>query len=124
MADAPQVVFAQSHLEVDRTQEQPHSVCAYYQTPEPSPIHSPEPTKAAAAQDQITDTAALQVSRVLGLRRKHFWTLFSVAIVLVVGTIGGSVGGVLAVQNARYGDLQRLATEAPLTMWAVLRIRL
>jgi hypothetical protein len=38
-------------------------------------------------------------ARILGLRRRNFWILVALAVVLVGATIGGSIGGVLAVQN-------------------------
>jgi hypothetical protein len=38
-------------------------------------------------------------ARVLGIRRRNFWFLVILAVVLVGATIGGSIGGVLAVQN-------------------------
>ena len=37
--------------------------------------------------------------KIFGIRRRNFWILVSLAIVLVGATIGGSIGGVLAVQN-------------------------
>jgi uncharacterized protein involved in exopolysaccharide biosynthesis len=37
--------------------------------------------------------------KVFGIWRRNFWILVILAIVLVGATIGGSMGGVLAVQN-------------------------
>jgi hypothetical protein len=40
-------------------------------------------------------------STILGLRRRHFWTLAVIAVVLMAIIIGGSVGGALAVRKSR-----------------------
>lgn len=42
-----------------------------------------------------------QHGTILGLRRRYFWTILVVALLLVGATIGGSVGGTLAVRNPR-----------------------
>jgi hypothetical protein len=38
-------------------------------------------------------------ARIFGVRRRNFWFLLVLAFVLIGATIGGSIGGVLAVQN-------------------------
>ena len=53
-------------------------------------------------ESDATDKAVPKTSTILGLRRRQFWTLLVLAILLIGGTIGGSVGGVLAVQKAGY----------------------
>ncbi|USP80176.1 uncharacterized protein yc1106_07450 [Curvularia clavata] len=101
MADAPQVVYASPDLEIDRTHEHPHTVHQSCQTPEPPPVRSPWPAR--ATQGKSDDETALPVSRSLGFQRRKFWVLCVVAVILIGGTIGGSIGGVLAVQSSRYG---------------------
>lgn len=43
-----------------------------------------------------------QPRTILGLRRRNFWILFGVILIIVAATIGGSVGGSLAVQRSKY----------------------
>ena len=50
-------------------------------------------------QHSYMDEGKPNHARILGLRRRNFWILVALAIVLVGATIGGSIGGVLAVQN-------------------------
>jgi hypothetical protein len=38
---------------------------------------------------------------ILGLRKRNFWIFIAILSVVVCATIGGSVGGSLAVRNAR-----------------------
>lgn len=97
MADAPQVVYESSDLEV----EHPHAVYRSFEAPVSSPTRFPWPAK--AAQGKIDNETALPASRILGLQRKQLWILCAIAVILIAGTIGGSIGGVLAVQSSRYG---------------------
>lgn len=39
---------------------------------------------------------------VFGLRRRNFWILFVLIVTLMAGTSGGSMGGALAVERAKY----------------------
>jgi hypothetical protein len=103
MADAPQVAYAQSELEVDQIHEQPHTAYQYVDAAWSSPSLSPLPNKAAVIRYEEGDGALPQkASKILGLRRRTFWVVLVLVVVLISGTIGGSVGGALAVHNSRY----------------------
>jgi hypothetical protein len=43
--------------------------------------------------------------KILGLRRRTFWILAIVILLIAGAVVGGSVGGSLAVRNSRYEDL-------------------
>ncbi|KAF2826897.1 hypothetical protein CC86DRAFT_416645 [Ophiobolus disseminans] len=84
MANAPQVAHAPPYPEYN-----PHGHDQIYQL-----ALSPDPTL-AAVQARHHEAP----NKIFGLRRRNFWMLATLAIILVAVTIGGSVGGVMAVQN-------------------------
>ncbi|KAH7066642.1 hypothetical protein BKA63DRAFT_522871 [Paraphoma chrysanthemicola] len=96
--DAPQVVD-NTFPEVQRA----HAPLEAY-SPD---YHHAEQSKAAGEvrayyNDEIgAKHAAQQQTTILGLRRRNFWTLLAIALVLVGAIIGGSVGGMMAVQNSK-----------------------
>ena len=101
MADAPQVVYAQPELQVDRSQEQPQPAYHHDISGWPSPAQSALPSKEADFQIREGDHPVAEQPKVLGVRRQRFWIICALVIFVVIATVGGSVGGVLAVQHAR-----------------------
>jgi hypothetical protein len=92
MADGPQVVqtdeFPESYKN-DKTQAAP-----FYDHAQPHMVngHDHAPYEHDAQSKHAT---------ILGLRRRNFWILTAFAIVILGATIGGSIGGSLAVRNKR-----------------------
>lgn len=94
MADAPQVAYAGPWPEADRR----------HQPPALSPEHKWEDAPQAhhGAYSPTTE------KKILGLRRRNFWILCLLALILVGAIVGGSVGGVAAVQKKNDGYVQSL----------------
>jgi hypothetical protein len=93
MADAPQVAH---------TSPYPESYQKYDQAPEhyDASQHSP-----ASAHNLYHPTPYVEKPRqdtILGIRRRNFWILVILAIVISAVVIGASVGGSLAVRKAGY----------------------
>ena len=61
--------------------------------------HDHTPIDTSKSQIEAPDSSQTQQRTVLGLRRRNFWILFIGLIIIVAATIGGSVGGALAVRN-------------------------
>lgn len=87
MSDGPQV----SHL-IARSDEQ---YCKVQPQHEIYPYNDPGATHHNQAGAMYRDDT------ILGLRKRNFWILIAILSVVVCATIGGSVGGSLAVRNAR-----------------------
>ncbi|KAH9869905.1 hypothetical protein J1614_006826 [Plenodomus biglobosus] len=87
MADAPQVVYKAQAQEV-------------LPSP-PVPTYEEKQTYTHTNYHMGNLEAAQQHGQVLGLRQRNFWILIFLALVVLCAAIGGSVGGTLAVQNAR-----------------------
>jgi hypothetical protein len=108
MADAPQVAY-------DRTLPTAyHGSHDHRQEKLPVPM-SPPKQQAYAYYGEAKEPTP-QSRTILGLRKRNFWILVVVAIVIVAATIGGSVGGSLAVRKSEYvvaeaeDDLQQLTS--------------
>ena len=87
MADAPQVVEGGGH-------NAPQVVDEHYA------YHLSEGgQKEAYPSYDSHQGAQRQPAMILGLRRRNFWILVGVLLVVVAATVGGSVGGTLAVQR-------------------------
>ncbi|KAH7080893.1 hypothetical protein FB567DRAFT_115092 [Paraphoma chrysanthemicola] len=108
--DAPQVVD-NAYPEVQRSQ-------APLEAYSPDYNHAAQPKAAEEVRAYYNDEigakhAAQQQTTILGLRRRNFWTLLVIALVLVGVIIGGSVGGVMAVQNSRSTPVSASTPNAP-----------
>lgn len=91
MADGPQVVRTDEYPETYEKQNDPSKAMYYYsQTVNEKEESYPE---VVSKPEQRT---------ILGLRRRNFWILIGIALVVLAATIGGSVGGALAVKNSSY----------------------
>lgn len=93
MADAPQVVYGDSRPEVYRPE-----IAHCQQAP-------PRKQEFGAYYDDShaeRDVPRRDPATILGVRLRNFWILVVVAIVIVAATIGGSVGGAMAVRDSGY----------------------
>lgn len=81
MADAPQIANAGPW---------PQAVQSHHQHSALSPDHK--------WQDNLQAPEQRSPRAILGLRRHDFWVLCLIAIILAVGIVGGSIGGVAAVR--------------------------
>jgi hypothetical protein len=95
MADAPQVAYAGPWPEADHR----------HQPPALSPEHKWEDASQARHHDVYSPTTK---KTVLGLKRRNVWILCLLALILVGAIVGGSVGGVAAVQKKNDGYVQQL----------------
>jgi hypothetical protein len=89
-------------LQLAHSTHYPEAYSKYDQSPE---LHDVSPLQNAQSGDMHHKTPYMYAgearsSTILGLRRRHFWTLVIVAIVLMAIIIGGSVGGALAVRKS------------------------
>jgi hypothetical protein len=89
MSDAPQVAYTQGALEAYPVHHQ-----------QEDKIHKQDVQPYFA--DTTQSTPQVPPETILGLRRRNFWILFAVIVLVVCATIGGSVGGSLAVQKSKY----------------------
>jgi hypothetical protein len=90
MADAPQVAFDQGTPIAHQEQKQVFTTAGvqpYWNGAHDLPPLTPSPLERPPSRT------------IFGLRRQNFWTLFAIILVIAGATIGGSVGGVLAVKN-------------------------
>ncbi|KAF2845681.1 hypothetical protein T440DRAFT_472462 [Plenodomus tracheiphilus IPT5] len=87
MADAPQVVHK---MQIQQALPSP-----------PAPTYEEKQAYVHPTYDMGNLEAGRQHREVLGLRRRNFWILVFLALVVLCAAIGGSVGGTLAVQNRR-----------------------
>jgi hypothetical protein len=93
MADAPQLAYdqspplAHSHVEPKRNMVIGETHRYWDDSPSSAPQVVP-PTP--------------QHRTILGLRRRNFVLLFGTILVIAIATIGGSIGGSLAVRNSKY----------------------
>lgn len=87
MADAPQVAYGDAHLESYGAQHRAAHKEGVYVYPE---VVEDEPKRSGT---------------ILGLRRRNFWILVAFIAVIACATIGGSVGGSLAVRNRGYVEM-------------------
>lgn len=78
MADAPQVAYGDADLE--------HVVTPFSQE------------KATILHDHIKP-APQALLKIFGVRRRSFWLVLVVAIVVIAVSVGGSVGSLLAVRS-------------------------
>jgi hypothetical protein len=95
MADAPQLAY-DHELPIAYARQDEHIESkekTYYNYHDNTPIDATHSHKETLDSPQRT---------VLGLRRRNFWILFVTIVIIVAATIGGSVGGSLAVRNNRY----------------------
>ena len=86
MGDAPQVVNA------DQTPE--YVVQPYKEDKTLAPqtiLHAPH----------VVESFPQRQSEIFGIRNRTFWIIVLVAIVVVAASVGGSVGGSLALQNRK-----------------------
>ncbi|CAA9960762.1 hypothetical protein PTMSG1_04146 [Pyrenophora teres f. maculata] len=89
MADAPQVAYDHLNLWVDRSEEQRALAYSY--------DYFSKEAAAPVAQYRAIDA---QYSTILWLRQHYFRISMALAIVIVIGSVAGSVGGVFPVQKA------------------------
>lgn len=93
MADAPQVAhtspYPESYQKYDHAPE--HYVASQHSPASAHNLYHPTPYVEKPRQDTI-----------LGIRRRNFWILAILAIVISAVVIGASVGGSLAVRKAGY----------------------
>jgi hypothetical protein len=101
MADAPQVAYAGAYPEV-HNETPPSKHHEVYNDTVPSKHHGP-PSQDIRAYHHPEENSIQKPRRtILGMRRRNFWILLAIALVIVAATIGGSVGGSMAVRNSRY----------------------
>jgi hypothetical protein len=101
MADAPQVAYAGAYPEV-HNETPPSKHHEVYNDTVPSKHHGP-PSQDIRAYHHPEENSIQKLRRtILGMRRRNFWILLAIALVIVAATIGGSVGGSMAVRNSRY----------------------
>jgi hypothetical protein len=93
MADAPQLAYDQSpplaHSHVESKRNMVIGETHRYWDDSPS-----------SAPQVVPPTP--QHRTILGLRRRNFVLLFGIILVIAIATIGGSIGGSLAVRNSKY----------------------
>jgi hypothetical protein len=94
--DAPQVVD-HSGPEIRNAQSAPEAYLPDYAAQSKPEVH-------AYYNDAIGAKHFEEERTILGLRRRNFCILALIALVLVGVIVGGSVGGVMAVQNSRYAE--------------------
>jgi hypothetical protein len=102
MADGLQYNPPAPTLEIDQSKSAP--VYDQSQTPktdvkDSSGRYSYIPAADVNGSHSRMEDGKLNHARILGIRRRKFWFLVILAVVLVGATIGSSIGGVLAVQN-------------------------
>jgi len=87
--DSPQVVYPESGLEVSH----PPRVMAHY---------SHDGSSYMGAKNTVAEQVAPfnKTPTVCGMRRQSFWFLIALAVVVVAASVGGSIGGTMAVRNA------------------------
>jgi hypothetical protein len=99
MADAPQVVYDQSpplaHSNVEPKRDPMGQESHTYW--DDAPRSAPPPFSAAPYPTQPS-----QQKTILGVRRRNFCVLFGIILAIAIATIGGSIGGSLAVRNSKY----------------------
>lgn len=83
MSDAPQVAFAQ---------------------PIPEHYTTPALQKETTTSYDYVDPTPRTRPRICGLTRRMFWIIIVVAVIVVAASVGGSVGGVLAVQKKQWAS--------------------
>ena len=97
MADGPQLANRNNYPEYTRyDQSKPAEL---YDQAQPGLIPATETNRPVPYIDGTKTTQAT----ILGIRRRNFWILVALAVILVGATIGGSVGGSLAVRGTSYG---------------------
>jgi hypothetical protein len=105
MSDAPQVAYDVSPQPYhdDHSQKLPVPATTLMQKPE-----------TYAYYDEGHQLSRSHPSTILGLRKSNFWILVLIAFIVVAVTIGGSVGGSMAVRNNKcalhHCDLRRAIT--------------
>jgi hypothetical protein len=97
MADAPQVAFDNGSAEVYRDN---HRLEIYPQAPETHAYYKDPEREHYVQEHDTAQTTARKPKTILGVRPKYFWILVGIAIIIVGATIGGSVGGSMAVRNS------------------------
>jgi hypothetical protein len=91
MADAPQVVPRTDYPETSWKYET--AVLEFHDKSAPT----------YAQTTYVEDEAPKKDTRIMGLRRRTFWIIVVVAIVMIGGgVVGASVGGTLAVKRSEY----------------------
>ena len=101
MADAPQVAFDRTPIAYRDIEDQQDK----FSTPI-APIAPPKQEAYAyygEAQPPM-QPPAFRGETILGLRKRNFWILVVAAVAIVAVAVGGSVGGVMAVQKSKYGS--------------------
>ncbi|CAO2652368.1 Nn.00g006510.m01.CDS01 [Neocucurbitaria sp. VM-36] len=87
MADAPEVSHANHYLQVDRRHEQPELENHYVDTMSPS--HEVDPAKEGAYASHLNGER--HPATILGLRRRNFWIMVGIAVLVVIAAVGGAL---------------------------------
>jgi hypothetical protein len=91
MAEAPQVAFDQGTPIEHQEQKQVLTTAQVY--PYWNEAHVLPPLSTHLPLHQTMSMT------IFGLRKRNFWILFGIILLVVIATIGGSVGGALAVRD-------------------------
>ncbi|CAI6342500.1 unnamed protein product [Periconia digitata] len=113
MADAPILAspLPTNRVHSDHFPEPVQSVRAYYEPKSTSSAYSSPsvPLYAESSPPYKND----KKTHIFGLRKSTFWLLVVVGILVVLVTVGGSVGGTLAVQSRNKEPPQTASTASP-----------
>jgi hypothetical protein len=87
-------------LQVARDDQFPEPYTKYDQAPEHHDASQIQRSRDSNHKTLYTDLGEVKRPTILGLRRRNFWILVALALILTAAIVGGSVGGTLAVRKS------------------------